>query len=242
MNKLVLHIPHSTTKIKRKFWKNIIIDKNIVLRFINDICDYKTDYIFGSNRYPKIRAKYSRVYCDVEKFAEDEKEIMSQFGQGMIYTKTNFGQTFIKYNEDYKNKIYKNYYLKYHNKLNKIVEREIKNNTVILIDCHSFDKDIIMFEDKKNNLPDICIGHNQNYNKKLINYCYNYFIDLGYNTVLNYPYEGTIIPNAYFEKQPKNLHSVMIELNKKIYYDDIEKFKIIINDLLKNLEKLELYN
>ena len=95
MNNIVLHIPHSNLKIPCSFLKNVIIDKEVVENFNHAITDLYTSDLFGKNQYSKVIAKYSRIYCDVEKFADDNKEIMSKFGMGFIYTHTNNGIKFL---------------------------------------------------------------------------------------------------------------------------------------------------
>ena len=249
MNNIILHIPHSSLKLPRRFFKKILIDKNVVKNFNYTITDLYSKELFGKNKHPKIVAKYSRIYCDVEKFANDEKEIMAKFGMGFVYTHTNEGVNFLNPSSKYKNKIYNKYYLKHHNKLDNIVSKILSNNKkTILIDCHSFSRDIIMFEDKKENLPDICIGFDQLYtNEKLVNYIKTYFENLGYHVQFNHPYSGTIIPNKYFKEKADNLYSAMIEINKKLYLDENNNknsnFKILrkqIQTLLHELENLNI--
>ena len=105
-----------------------------------------------------------------------------------------------------------------------------------------------MFEDKRTDLPDICIGFDElYYNENLVNYIKTYFEKLGYTIALNYPYSGTIIPNKYIQEKSDNLYSVMIEINKKLYLDNennkITNFNTLkkqIQILLNELEKLNI--
>lgn len=248
MNNIVLHIPHSSLKLPIRFYKNCIIDKAIINKFNKDITDLYTDELFKNKKHKDIKTKYSRIYCDVEKFADNNKEIMAQFGMGFVYTHTNNGVQFIKPTTKYKDKIYSNYYINHHNKLDKIVSSALEKGPTILIDCHSFSHDIIMLEDKKNNLPDICIGFdNLYYNERLVNHISSYFENLGYSTKFNYPYSGTIIPNKYLQEKSDNLYTVMIEINKKLYLDDnnnknsnFSHLRKQIQNLFSELEKLNI--
>jgi len=247
MNNIVLHIPHSSLKLPYGFYKNTICNKKIIKAFNKDITDLYTKELFGKNKYPKIITKYSRIYCDVEKFANDNDEIMSQFGMGVIYTKTNKGVEFNNPSTNYKNNILNTYYLPHHNKLDNIVEK-LLNNKTILIDCHSFSKEIIMFEDKKQDLPDICIGfYNDYYSEPLTLFIKSYFESLGYSVKFNYPYSGTIVPNKFFKTKTNNLFCVMIEINKNLYLNKNNKknskFKMLRNQiqtLFKQLENLKI--
>ena len=100
MNNIILHIPHASLDLPDEFWKNVICDKDIVEKFNYDITDLYTDELYGDGRYKKIIAPYSRIYCDIEKFAQDNKEIMSKFGMGFVYTHTNNGIRFLNSTED----------------------------------------------------------------------------------------------------------------------------------------------
>ncbi len=180
-NTIILHIPHSSLKLPKNFKNQIIVEKAIVDEFLREICDTDTLILYGENQYIKIFPKYSRIYCDVERFSNDDLEPMSKFGQGMIYEKTNKGITFRKCTQQQRDKIYKKYYKPYHNKLNRIVNKylQLKQN-VLLIDCHSFSRDIILFEDKKENLPDICLGWNNELPEILLSVVTRYFQNNGY--------------------------------------------------------------
>lgn len=231
MNKIILHIPHSGQKLPNIFWKNVCVDKQTVKLFANEIADYKTDKLFGSNNLTKVVFKYSRVFCDVEKYEDDSLEDMSKFGMGVVYSKTNKKIKFANISKDYKDLILKSVYRPYHQKLTKLTNTLIeKNEHVIMIDCHSFSKSIIMFEDKKENLPDICIGFNDNHNETLINIINKYFTTLGYKTSFNYPYSGTMVPNNLLDANNK-FTSVMLEINKNLYLKNKQSFKKLQDEL-----------
>ncbi len=240
MNKIILHIPHFKLKLPKSFWADITLPRSKVENFNNSICDTKTDKLFGKNNYKKISPKFSRIFCDVEKYEDDNKEIMSKFGMGVIYTKTLNGEVFKVPSEKTKQNILKNYYSPYHSKLTKVAGKSAKGGKVILVDCHSFSSEVIMFKDKKENIPQICIGYNKNYNKILIKLINDYFIKKGYFVAHNYPYEGAMLPNGL--KEGIGLACVMLEVNKEIYLNDTQNFIRIQNDinslfkLLKNFD------
>lgn len=248
MNNIILHIPHSSLDLPKEFWENVVCVRSVVDEFNYNITDLYTNELFNSVKYKSIVAPYSRIYCDIEKFAQDDKEIMSKFGMGFVYTHTNNGKRFFELNEEYKQKVYNDYYKKLHSDLDRIVEDSIIKNTTILLDCHSFNKDIIMFEDKKDNLPDICIGFDElYYNEELILFIKKYFEKYNYKVLVNYPYLGTMIPDKFIENKVDNLHCVMIEINKSLYLDkdyqkndNFDALKKQIQDLFKELESIDI--
>jgi N-formylglutamate amidohydrolase len=40
----------------------------------------------------------------------------------------------------------------------------------------------------------------------------------GYSVEINAPYQGTIVPAKHYKKDP-NVHSIMIEVNRRLYMD-----------------------
>ena len=241
MNKILLHIPHSSKEIPDCFWNNICQSKETINKFVSDITDINTDLLFSNNKYEKIVFPYSRVFCDVEKFDNEELEPMSTFGMGVIYSKTNLGLCFRKYNKEYNDMVLAKYYKPYHKNLNNKVENLLKENKyVVLVDCHSFSKNIIMIKENQKNLPEICIGFNGT-KDKLAKSCVQFFKNLGYKVKINYPYSGTMIPSKFLDNQNLKLKSIMIEINKKLYEKDPTSFNKIqqdINNLLNLIEHL----
>ena len=179
MNKILLHIPHASTKLPNEFWENVVQAKEVINRFMNVITDVDTDKLFAENEYDKLVFPYSRVFCDVEKFADDELETMSKYGMGVVYSKTNLGVCFRSYDKEYTDKVLTKYYYPYHQELNEKAENMLSDGSlVVLIDCHSFSKEIIMEKDKQVDLPEICIGYNDE--DTLANLCVRYFEEKKY--------------------------------------------------------------
>ena len=89
---------------------------------------------------------------------------------GVIYTKDLEGKTFIKPNKQYKKDVINNYYQQYHKNLTETIKRTLKNNTVVLVDCHSFSNEMLKCFGEISHAPDICIGVNyiSEHNMKLI--------------------------------------------------------------------------
>lgn len=247
-NKIILNIPHSSLLLPKEFInkeKNLTYDG--IKKFNYNITDLFTDKLFSSKLHTHIKAKYSRIACDVEKFVDDDKEVMSKYGLGVIYKNDlNQNSIFKELDEKYKEMIIKKYYIPYHAKLNKVV-KHIKGRKVILVDCHSFSKDIIVDEAKKTDLPDVCIGYNSYcFSQQLVDYTCKYFKNLGYSVGINYPYQGAIVPNCLFNSTTNNFYSIMIEINKRLYLDknkrnkNFKNLKKAIKKYLSNLKILKI--
>ncbi len=233
LNSLIFHIPHSSIKIPNEF-KNDFIDENITNNEINLLTDFYTHEIFNIENTTKLIFPYSRVFCDVERLP-DEDEIMYKVGRGFYYTKTDCGNDLRIENKLNKDLIYNNYYKKHHDELNNLVKEKLKNNSLaIIIDCHSYsDKPFKTDLIQTNNRPDFCLGtdsyHTPNW---LIDIIYLHLTNLGFSVTINNPYEGTIIPLEYYNKN-NNVLGIMIEVNRKLYLN---------NDNSKNIDDVKILN
>lgn len=238
MDYILFHVPHSSLKIPKQYWDICIKDKTYIKRTNIFLSDYLTDKLIP-NKSHKLVFKYSRLFCDVEKFKDDSKELMYKKGMGVIYT-NDCDNTITIPNKKYKRKVLKTYYDKHHNKLDKIVTNMLKKyNKCIIIDFHSFSDELVEKLFNTNNNPDICIGIDNTYTgKELSNFIIAHFKKYGYSVGIDKPYSGTIVPNKYFNKKEKRLSSIMLEINKRIYLknkNDFIKLKKCIEDLLINM-------
>ena len=243
MLKVILHIPHSSLKIPKFFWDNsFLLHKTEIEKFNLAITDLYTNQLFSAQKFTNVQFEFSRVFCDVEKFVDDNKESMAKYGMGVIYTHDNHRQKFFAPCSEYKNKVLKEYYFPYHEKLNNVVNSFLQKMPCVLIDCHSFSKDIIMTEISKP-LPDICIGvNNDNSTSQILtNFVLKYFQSLGYNVSINFPYSGTMVPNDADTSHNK-LFSIMIEVNREMYLDGDKKnknFKVLQKNILNLLLQIQ---
>ena len=58
----------------------------------------------------KIVAPFSRIFCDVERFADDELEEMSKFEMGVLYEKFDSGNLLRIFSPELKQDVLKNFY------------------------------------------------------------------------------------------------------------------------------------
>lgn len=89
---IVLNIPHSSMNKYNEGWdiKDVDID-NQFLENVKYQTDLYTDMIFGLNDSKNIQSiivDVNRFYCDVERL---ENDILEQYGNGIIYTKSPIG-------------------------------------------------------------------------------------------------------------------------------------------------------
>lgn len=175
MNAILFHILHASLKIPNKYWKICIKDKKYIKKTNLFLSDIRTDKLVP-NKCHKLIFKYSRLFCDVEKFKDDKKESMAKKGMGVVYTK-DCENTISNPNRRYKSQVIKSYYKKHHNKLDKMVTNLIKKyNKCFIIDFHSFSDEMVKKLLNSDNNPDICIGVDNIYtNEKILNFTINHF-------------------------------------------------------------------
>ena len=110
----------------------------------------------------------------------------------------------------------------HHAKLEKMCEDILNTHSeVLIVDCHSFHPQPLPYEcNQDNNRPDICIGTDAYHTpESLINKLVSAYEAFGYRVAINAPFSGSLTPLRYYQKNP-NVHSVMIEINRKLYIDE----------------------
>ncbi len=242
---IILHIPHSSLTIPQEalcqFNTELLKEEQLLMtdRFTDELFDLP----FSSIVFP-----YSRIFCDVERFRDDEKEEMSKKGMGVVYTRTHDGVSYRNVSVKEKNEILENYYDLHHHNFESL-EKLKKFNKALIIDCHSFNPYPLPHEFDKSNRPDICIGVDHFHtDKTILEYLKIQFGNKNYTVKINSPFSGSIVPICFYGKD-KNVSSVMIELNRKLYMnmngeknESFSKLKNDIKDIILGLEEKIVWN
>lgn len=220
-NNILVHIPHSKTKIPVEFMGLFSISDQDIKNELIKMTDLYTDELFAS-KYDTVIFPFSRLICDVERFRDDSAEIMSKKGMGICYTSTS-NQTPLKtVTEEHRSFIMQKYYEPHHNKIFNIVKQKLEcYGSCLIIDAHSFASEPLPYEyQQDSHRPDICIGSDEYHTPVWVSkYCLDYFKTLGYKVNINTPFSGTIIPMQFYQKEPA-VYSIMIEVNKKLYLNE----------------------
>lgn len=207
-NHVLLHIPHASTVFpagSQHGFKDLDEDERLLI-------DYYTDELFSpvasTERIRKMAFPYCRLYCDAERLVNDPLE---KVGLGISYHRqTDKGRRlFGSLPEAFA--IYADFHAK--------MAKEIVNMGVgtLLIDCHSFSNLPNMLNSTPSDI-DICIGFNDDEtcpNKVVIGNIVHYFKSKGYEVGINEPFS-----NSKTFAVPVEYHSVMIEVNKRLYMNE----------------------
>ena len=241
MKPIILHIPHSSTYIPT--FEGYVLPNEAIEEEILKLTDWYTDDLFDSPTDILVKADFSRVFCDAERFADDSQEIMAKYGMGVLYEKTDDGKTLRQVNPDLRKRILKEYYWLHHQKLGLEVQKQLlKWGQSLIIDCHSFPS-IPLNRDlnKELNRPDFNIGTDPYHTPQiLIDRATTFFSAKGYSLGIDWPYRGSIVPMEYYQNN-KMVSSIMLEINRKLYLkeptneksENYPEMKRVVNEFLK---------
>jgi N-formylglutamate amidohydrolase len=218
------------------------VERQIIKNEVNILTDWFTDEIFDLP-YSKVVAPFSRIFCDVERFENDENEVMSQYGMGLCYSHTDAGETMREVTPTLRSTITSQYYRKHHDEFERLTTEGLSTfGNVIIIDCHSYpDKPMRRDLNQEYPRPDFCIGSDDFHTPEYLTMSAVRFLQgQGYDVKINNPYAGSIVPLKYYQKE-KNVMSLMVEINRKLYMRTMnnEVFKtesfVKIKELIGNL-------
>ena len=225
MEKLILHIPHSSTLVP--FKDGYCVTDEILNQEILKLTDWYTDDLFENELDISIKAPFSRIFCDTERFSDDSQEVMARFGRGVLYEKTDTGEPLRQVSSDLRTKIINQYYWKHHNLFTETVKIQLEQfGKATIFDCHSFpSKPLTSALDQSDFRPDFNIGTDSFHTpQKLIDISKQFFAENGYSLGVDKPYTGTIVPLEYYRKN-KSVESIMLEINRKLYLKEPTKEK-----------------
>ena len=204
---LLVHVPHASTYIPENLRKDFIVENDLIDKESNISADLYTEQL-ARQAWPLatiIEAKISRIVLDVERYEDDSKEIMAQFGRGMIYTKSHDGKKIRdKVSQEKRQKLIDQYYAPHWKKLRDSAKGKV------LIDLHSYPVEPWSIELRPNNgRPEIDLGFTEELTptkwvKSITNHFENLDFEVGHNT----PYSGVIDAGANA--------AIMIEIRRDV--------------------------
>ena len=214
---IIKHIPHSSLRFPKGYPVEQAFGKDWQ-RENYKLCDLFVDKLFKDIPGIEIKAEYSRLYCDVEKFIDPRKEPMAKYGQGHIYTKGILGSEFKR--GGHADQGIDAYYRAHHEALDKATEEILASGKeVLILDLHSYSEEQARHMGKEGPFPDICIGIVDGYyDPKILKLIIRKVEEKGYSYQINYPYEGSMLPDGVLDGSiTGKVISIMLEVNKRVY-------------------------
>jgi len=216
---ILLHIPHSSSSFPSESkisWNDLDNEERLLI-------DYYTDELFVPQQDSAVISTvvfpYCRLYCDVERLINDPLE---KDGLGISYFRvvSTGRESSCIYRSFSNRKEAFNRYMDFHASVSKKLFS--MGDDTLLIDCHSFSNFQTLLCPNPPDI-DICIGYNDDEtcpDKVAIGNIIHHFQTRGYKVGVNSPFSNSKTFNV-----PVKYHSVMIEVNKRIYMNEqiIEK-------------------
>jgi N-formylglutamate amidohydrolase len=220
---MILHIPHSSKLIPRNFRDQFVLSDDDLAAELTLMTDAFTDELFTLREARTLRFPISRLLVDVERFPDDAEEPMSKVGMGMIYTRTAGGKKLKRELQPQERSLLVSHYETHHQALLTQVENELETyGRALIIDCHSFPGHPLPCDrDQSTPRPEFCIGTDSIHTPTALAQTSELHLKkMGYSVYLNQPYGGTMVPMRFYRKD-RRVASIMIEINRSLYLNEI---------------------
>lgn len=202
---VILHIPHASTYIPDDVNSQFSIDQAALDRELNQMTDHFTDWIVEPLKLPstqKVIAPVSRLVVDMERFVNDELEIMAKIGMGVIYERGSQQQR-IRHSttKQQRENLLDQLYTPHHNSLIDQTHRcLVANGYALIFDIHSYPSKASPYEiNQTQHRPQICIGTCDFHTPSSVaDAATTAFTEEGFEVTLNEPFAGTLIPTPFW--------------------------------------------
>lgn len=227
---VVMHIPHASTHLPSL--EGFVLDA--IIPNMARQTDWATDKIFDVEGVAQIVTPFSRLFCDVERL-RDEDEPQFKRGRGFYYTLGHDGALLRHEDPAHKQHVHELYYTAHHSLLDRYVHAALaETGTCCIIDCHSFDDQVVGTLCETPLDPDFCIGTDSYHTPDALrDYAVDFFHRHGYSVEIDNPFSGCMIPMSAYHKNPK-VTGLMIEVNKRLYMDNLR----ILDEQVADLQRL----
>ena len=243
------HIPHASILIPPDVRQSLAISGDDLTEELRRVTDWYVDELFVWLGDRAVVCPVSRLVVDVERFDNDEDEVMASRGMGAVYTKTSDGRPLRSTLTDgERTNLLDRFYHPHHREAEKRVQSCLDQyGRCLILDCHSFpSRPLPCDQDQNMPRPDICIGTDPFHTPPaLTTGVTDYFRSLGLTVFHDKPYRGTFVPSL-FHAANRRVSSLMIEISRRLYMDEttgnknrsFESLRHAVGGLEESLTKL----
>ena len=224
-NHIILHIPHDSAFIPEDERGRYLLTDAELAEEVRRMTDHYTYALVEGSLPPEqiIRAGVSRLVVDVERFVDEKPEPMSKGGMGVIYKKTSDGRPLRrKLTHQERQDLLNAWYFPHPRRVSDAVDRVLgRSGKALITDIHSYPGIPFGYELSKDaHRPEICIGTDEYHTSDLLaQRALEIFREHGFDTALNTPFSGTIVPEKHYRKDPR-VSSIMVEIRRDLYMDE----------------------
>lgn len=206
---VILHIPHASTHVPDDVKSQFCISQADLDSEIKHMTDHFTDWLVEPLNLPtsqKVVAPVSRLVIDMERFVDDEQEVMAKIGMGVIYEKGSKQQK-IRHGvtKQQREHLLERFYTPHHNSLIEKTQQCLSDNGyAVVLDIHSYPSKTSPYEiNQTQQRPQICLGTCDFHTPTpLVDAAIQAFSEQGFEVALNEPFAGTLIPTPFGSKMP----------------------------------------
>lgn len=221
---VILHIPHASVFIPADELDLYCVGQDRLRQENLRLADLHTDDLYHLDGAGRAVFPISRFCVDAERFSDDTQEPMAARGMGVLYTVgTDLSVIRPHIPESRRTALLEKYYWPHHNLLDQMAADCIAEHGYCLIfDCHSYPSRPLPYELENRDLlrPPIGVGTDRFHTPVLLrDNIAAAFREKGYETGIDTPFSGSLVPNAFYGKD-KRVMSVMMEIRKDLYMDE----------------------
>ena len=220
---MILHIPHSSRIIPEEVRDQFVLSDDELDAELTRMTDAFTDELFAFPDTTTVRFPISRLVVDVERFADDAKEVMAKKGMGVVYTRTAHGKKLRRELRPHEREdLISRFYDTHHEELREAVRDELKRyGRAFIIDGHSFPSWPLPCDmDQSTPRPEFCVGTDPFHTPEaLAQVAIRQLEKTGYSVKENSPFDGVLVPIAFY-REDQRVASIMVEVNRSLYMDE----------------------
>ena len=235
---VVIHVPHSSHLIPDEFRGQFGCSQQQIDGAHLALVDHDTD-VMASGFTPVVQFPFSRLLLDVERFWDDSAESMAAIGMGVIYAVDHELRSLERHLTNADKARLKQLYDEHHLELETTVDACLaEHDRCLVIDLHSYPTEKLPYELSDGHRPQLCIGADQIHTPtRLIEQVERIANEHGFETAVNLPFAGSIVPLKHFE-QDLRVQTVMLEWRRDTYQMNGTTDPILIKRIVEVIENL----
>lgn len=249
MTTAIRHIPHDSTVIPEAFRDQYVLSEAQLNEVLLRMTDHHTAALFSDGSSMDLVFPVSRLLVDVERFEDDEQEVMAAIGMGVLYTKTHEGKDLRReLAPEEREKLLATYYRPHHALLEERVVASLDaDGRALIIDCHSFPEKRLSYEIGEEGLrPEICLGTDAFHTPvQLLEAAIEGFEEAGFSVNVDQPFAGALTPIKHYGVDQR-VQAIMIEIRRDLYMneetgrknDRFDEIRGKVHSVIKGLENV----
>lgn len=221
---IVMHIPHASTFIPAGVRDQFILSDQELQAEIDRMTDWYTAELFEAPAgvsVERVISYVSRLVTDVERLPIDDMEPMAEHGMGMFYRMTSSGTLLRRdISVEEQHVLFETYYRPHHARLSRAVDGLLHRfGHCCVLDCHSFPKDPLPYEDARLDRPEICIGTDGCHTPDALailalDVARRHYLEVA----LNMPFSGALVSGKHWCADDR-VFALMVEVRRDIYLE-----------------------